>query len=62
MHLLLNGGNWKSFLRGKHIPEGVMIDGINEKLMDEFQDTVIVDEGNGPEILEDYKDVIIGIL
>lgn len=62
MHLLLNGGNWKSFLREKHIPEGVMIDGINEKLMDEFQDTVIVDEGNGPEILEDYKDEIIGIL
>ena len=62
IHLLLNGGNWKSFLREKHILEGVMIDGINEKLMEEFQDTVIVDEGNGPEILEDYKDEIIGML
>ncbi len=62
VHLLLNGGSWKSFLREKHIPEGVMIDGINEKLMDEFQDTVIVDDGTGPEILEDYKDEIIGLL
>ena len=51
---LISGGDWRAFLREKHIPEGVMMDSVNVHLMDEFQDTVLIDSGNGLEVIEDY--------
>lgn len=58
LQLLLSGGDWKTFLRVQHIPAGVMMDQINEHLMEEFQDTVLTDSGNGPEVIVDYMDDI----
>lgn len=39
----------------------LMIDRINEKLYDEFMDTVLADDG-GPVILADYVDDLKGVL
>ena len=38
-----------------------MIDRVNEKLYDEFMDTVLADDG-GPMILADYVDDLKGVL
>ena len=59
---LISGGDWRAFLREKHIPEGVMMDSVNEHLMDEFQDTVLTDNGNGPEVIEDYLEEMKGMI
>lgn len=54
--LLLNGGDWASFLRAIHTPAGVITDSINEKMMDTLGDLVIEDDGNGPTIIADYQE------
>ncbi|NAW51407.1 hypothetical protein GNY06_08435 [Elizabethkingia argentiflava] len=59
LHLLLNAGDWKNYLRGIRLPIGVITDSINEKTMEDIQDILIVYEGDGPTILNDYKDYII---
>ena len=59
---LISGGDWRAFLREKHIPEGVMMDSVNEHLMDEFQDIVLTDNGNGPEVIEDYLEEMKGMI
>lgn len=51
---LLDGTPYQSFLREKHLMLSVVVDGINEKLYDRFGDTVIVFNGDTPEVLEDY--------
>ncbi|SFW67211.1 TerB N-terminal domain-containing protein [Chitinophaga sancti] len=58
LHLLLSNGDWKDYLRSVHVPVGVMTDNINEKMMEDLNDILIDDEGNGPFVLEDYKDYI----
>lgn len=46
-------------------PRGVMlsvlVDRINEKLFDVFNDTVIADAGDGPELIEDYREEVKGM-
>lgn len=58
LNLLLQGGNWQEFLRTRHIPLGVMVDGINTKAMDWMGDLLIEDNGDGPAVIEDYKEDI----
>ena len=59
LHLLLDGGDWKSYLRTISVPIGVISERINEKMMDELQDIVLTDIGNGPEVIEDYREDIL---
>ena len=37
------------------------IDEINERLFDDFGDTVIIFDGDTPEIIEDYKEELKGM-
>lgn len=56
LRLFLSGGDWRSFLRDHHIPEGVMVEQINDKAMDSIGDIVLEDEGNGLKLIEDYRE------
>ena len=57
MALLLEGKPYKDFLADRHIFASVIIESINEKLYDEFDDTVIdTDDSGDPELVEDYID------
>ena len=59
LHLLIEGGDWAGYLRDIRVPMGVMVDGINEKMMEAVQDVVIADRGNGPEVIDDYLDDLV---
>lgn len=56
LRLFLSGGDWRSFLRDHHIPEGVMVEQINDKAMDSIGDIVLEDDGNGLKLIEDYRE------
>jgi len=56
LRLLIEGGDWADYLRNIRVPVGVMTEGINEKMMEELQDVVVADQGQGPEVIEDYLD------
>ncbi len=56
VRLLIDGGDWKTFLRNGHLFASVMVDAINEKLYDEVGDTVLETDGDNPLIVEDYID------
>ena len=45
-----------AFLRHHHIPEGVMVEQINDKAMDSIGDIVLEDDGNGLKLIEDYRE------
>ncbi len=53
---LLRGEERDSLLRQSGLLESVLVDAINEKYFDRFGDTIIVDDGNGPEVVEDYRE------
>ena len=53
---MIEGGDWAGYLRDIRVPVGVMTEGINEKMMEELQDIVVADQGQGPEVIEDYLD------
>ena len=48
-----------SWVRAEGLLLSVLIDGINEKLYDDFEDTVIA--GDPPAVVSDYRDELIGI-
>lgn len=58
LRLLLAGQPYEEFLRGKRLMLSVAVDNINEKLYDCFGDTVILFDGNEPELIEDYAEEI----
>ncbi|MGI6231637.1 MAG: TerB N-terminal domain-containing protein [Prevotella sp.] len=58
MQLLLHDGDWQGFLRDRHILPGVMMDNINSKGMDWQGDVLLEDNGNGPQVIEDYLEDI----
>ncbi len=60
LQLLLEGDDWKAYLRSIHIPPGVMAENINDKMMDELGDIVLDDDGSGLTIIDDYLDDIKG--
>ena len=62
MHCMLYDENYDLFIRQKNIMLSVIVDSINEKLFDIFEDTVIVFDGETPEIIEDYEDELKGIV
>ncbi len=59
---LLDGTPYKDFLRARRLMLSVVVDSINEKLYDRFGDTVIVFNGDIPELLEDYAGEVAGLL
>ena len=53
---LAHGGGHEEFARSRGLLPSLLVDKINEKLFAVFNDTVIVDEGNGAELIEDYRE------
>ena len=51
---LLEGIPYEEYLRERHLMLSVVVDAVNEKLYEHFGDTVIVFDGEVPEVLEDY--------
>ncbi len=62
MHCMLYGESFDLLLKQKKIMLSVIVDSINEKLFDMFGDTVIIFDGDTPEIIEDYEDQLKGIV
>lgn len=59
LRMLLEGADWQMYLRKIRIPAGVMTDNINEKMMDELQDIVVADNGDGLTVIDDYREAIL---
>ncbi|MBR4727289.1 MAG: hypothetical protein IK080_05305, partial [Clostridia bacterium] len=59
---LLDGGDWKAAAARANAMPSILADAINEKLFDLFADTVIIFDGDRPEILEDYIEELRGYL
>lgn len=62
MQCLLYEGGYDELIRSRGLLLSVLIDGINEKLYDAFNDTVVVDEGAGPALIEDYREQLKGMI
>ncbi len=58
---LLKHEPYGDFLNSAHLMPSLLADGINEKLFDRFNDTVLVFNGDNPEILDDYLDELKGM-
>lgn len=59
---LLYDGKQKAPFQANGLMLSVLIDGINEKLFDMFNDTVIGYEGDEPALIEDYKADLKGMI
>ncbi len=59
---LLSGTPYADFLAQNNLMLSIIVDSINEKLYDTFSDTVILFDGDEPEIIEDYTDDVKGLL
>ncbi len=59
---LLRGEPYASLIQSRGLMLSVLVDGINEKLFDTFGDTVIADSGDGPELIEEYRESMKGIV
>ena len=59
LRLILLGGDARDMLRSKGLMQGVVTESINQKLYDEFEDTVLDGDGN---IIEDYLEQLKGIV
>lgn len=55
LRLFLSGGDWQQYLRDIHMPEGVMVENINNEMMDAIGDIVLEDNGDGLQLIEDYR-------
>lgn len=62
LRILLTDGDWRQYLRSIHVPEGVMVENINDEMMDQIGDIVVEDNGNGIQIIEDYREDIERII
>ena len=62
LRLLLENKPYVGYIKENKIILSVIIDGINEKLFDEFQDTVILSDGDIPVIVEDYIENLKGFV
>ncbi len=62
MQLLLYGGDWRGFLTQRHLMASVLAETINDRLFDEFSDTVIIFDGNRPVIVDEYREELKGMI
>lgn len=62
MRIFLGGKPYADFLRSEKIMLSVMVDSVNEKLFDMFADTVILFDGETPELTEDYVEELKGLI
>jgi len=61
MRCLLSGRDFRPVLKAAHIMTSVAAESVNEKLFDEFGDTVIDFDGDEPFLIEDYTEELKGM-
>lgn len=61
LRCLLYGDRYDDILRAKGVMASVVMDAVNEKLFDLFNDTVLVEGPGGPEPLDDYREELKGM-
>ena len=61
LRCLLTGESYQAALQSVHAMPSLLADHINEILFDTFGDTVIVFNGDAPEIMEDYREDLKGM-
>ena len=59
---LLDGRPYAELLRSRGAMLSIAVDSINEKLYDMFADTVIVFDGDTPELIDDYTEQLKGLI
>ncbi|MGI5893839.1 MAG: TerB N-terminal domain-containing protein [Candidatus Merdivicinus sp.] len=59
---LWNGEDYRPVVRESGTMLSVLVDSINEKLYDQFGDTMILFDGEEPELIEDYIEELKGIV
>jgi hypothetical protein len=62
LNCLINEEPYSEKLQLLGVLPSIAADSLNEKLIDRFMDTVIVDTGNGFELIEDYIEDLKGIV
>ncbi|MCC8129848.1 MAG: TerB N-terminal domain-containing protein [Clostridiales bacterium] len=62
MQILLYGGDLQRFLSQGHLMASLLAETVNERLYDEFADTVVEFEGNTPVLVADYVDDLKGMI
>ncbi|MBR0600302.1 TerB N-terminal domain-containing protein [Sinanaerobacter chloroacetimidivorans] len=62
MKCLLYGKDYSDLVKSNGLMLSVLIDSINEKLFDLFCDTVLIFDGDEPELIEDYEDELKAII
>ena len=62
LQCLLYGKTYAEFVKSKGLLLSVLVDSINDNLFDRFGDTVIMYNGDKPELTEDYIDELKGII
>ena len=62
LRCLLEEKPFQPLLREISIPLSIMVDTINEKLFDLFQDTPVLFEADTPVLIDDYIDDLKGLL
>ncbi|HQM02057.1 MAG TPA: tellurite resistance TerB C-terminal domain-containing protein [Ruminococcus flavefaciens] len=58
----MNGGDYDAAARKHGSMTSVIADSVNEKLFDTFGDTVLLFDGDTPEIIEDYLEELKSIV
>lgn len=59
---LLYGKNYSDLLKSNGLMLSVLVDSINEKLFDTFSDTVLIFDGDKPDLIEDYEEELKEII
>ena len=62
LHCLLEHQPYADLLRQGGVMLSVLVDHINETLFDDFGDTVILFDGDQPELIEDYVEELRALL
>ena len=62
LHCLLEHQPYADLLRQGSVMLSVLVDHINETLFDDFGDTVILFDGDQPELIEDYVEELRALL
>ena len=62
LHCLLEHQPYANLLRQGGVMLSVLVDHINETLFDDFGDTVILFDGDQPELIEDYVEELRALL
>ena len=60
LRCLLSGKPWKELLRTEHRTLAMVVDSVNEKLFDYFNDTAVIFHDDTPELPDEYAEELKG--